>query len=74
MRLEASYKDPGFDENGVPELLANAEHTLRIFGTNFVKDMTITFTTEKLGNGDICHFLSSKGFPVRLISDSKLHT
>ncbi|CAH1118973.1 unnamed protein product [Phaedon cochleariae] len=46
IRLERAYKDPDFDETGVPLLLAHREHTLRLFGEGFTPSMVVTFTTR----------------------------
>lgn len=64
IRLEAAYKDPEFDEQGVPVLLANQEHTIRIFGDNFTPNMTITFTPDTGNYGDNCLILAARGFPI----------
>lgn len=64
IRLERAYKSPDFDENGVPVLLANQEHVIRLFGDAFVPDMTVTFTAEPGKYGDGCLLPISKGFNV----------
>nr|XP_023017466.1 metal transporter CNNM4 [Leptinotarsa decemlineata] len=46
IRLEKAHKDPDFDENGVPILMADAEHVIRIFGTGLTPSMVITFTAS----------------------------
>ncbi|RZB41011.1 metal transporter CNNM4, partial [Asbolus verrucosus] len=63
-RLEAHYKDAEYDEDGIPEVLAGAEHTIRIFGFGFVEDMVVTFTSEKGYHEDLCDFPAVKGFPI----------
>lgn len=64
IRLEAAYKEPDFDDNGVPVLLANQEHTIRLFGEGFTRDMLITFTRDTGSYNDPCTLPAVRGFAV----------
>nr|CAI5830517.1 unnamed protein product [Callosobruchus analis] len=59
LRLEHAYKDPDFDENGVPDVLAYKPHQIRLFGEGFTPSMLVTFTAGKdhclLPAGNIFH-------------------
>lgn len=58
LRLEYHYAGKGDDHDdfGVPNVLADVEHTIRLFGVNFDADMSITFTTKKGKAGGDCLF------------------
>ncbi|KAJ8960621.1 hypothetical protein NQ318_013913, partial [Aromia moschata] len=64
IRLEASSSGPDFDDEGVPELLANREHTIRLFGDNFTPNMTISFTTDSGSYNDHCDMIAVRGFHI----------
>ncbi|CAG9772312.1 unnamed protein product [Ceutorhynchus assimilis] len=64
LRLEVTPKDVDFDENGVPTVLADRTHTIRLFGEGFNEGMTVTFTTEKGLFGASCEYPVTKGFSV----------
>ncbi|KAH1005171.1 hypothetical protein HUJ04_006205 [Dendroctonus ponderosae] len=64
LRLEASPKEIEYDENGVPGVLADLQHTVRLFGEGFTEGMTVTFTTEKGTFGEMCYLPIAKGFPI----------
>ncbi|XP_044258236.1 unextended protein isoform X2 [Tribolium madens] len=65
LRLEVHEKEAEYDEDGVPEVLADTEHVIRIFGANFVKTMFITFTDRKTTSDRSCQFPKSpREFPV----------
>ncbi|XP_018571878.1 metal transporter CNNM4 [Anoplophora glabripennis] len=64
IRLEAAYKEPDFDDNGVPILLASQEHTIRLFGEGFTRDMMITFTTDTGNYSMHCALPAVRGFPI----------
>ncbi|KAJ8985325.1 hypothetical protein NQ317_008355 [Molorchus minor] len=72
IRLEAAATEPEFDENGVPDLLANSEHTIRLFGEGFTPNMTIAFTTERKNYSDHCEVITARGFHIE--SGSFLNT
>ncbi|KAL1512593.1 hypothetical protein ABEB36_002160 [Hypothenemus hampei] len=64
LRVESSDKEVEFGSNGVPGVLSDLEHTLRIFGEGFTENMTLTFTVDRLAFGDNCVLIVSKGFPI----------
>lgn len=66
LRLEASYKEAEYDDNGVPGVLADAEHTLRLFGEEFTERMTVTFTRLNGTFGQICVMPAVEGFSVSI--------
>ncbi|XP_056636356.1 unextended protein [Diorhabda sublineata] len=47
LRLEHAYKEPEFEEGGIPSLLSNHDHVFRIFGVGFTESTLITFTANK---------------------------
>ncbi|KAG5875811.1 hypothetical protein JTB14_017544 [Gonioctena quinquepunctata] len=67
IRLEHSYKDPDFDENGVPVLMADKDHIIRLFGFGFKPSMVISFTP----NSDSCEFPIRRMFNVDLTNFSE---
>ncbi|EEZ98477.1 unextended protein [Tribolium castaneum] len=65
LRLEVHEKEAEYDEDGIPEVLAEAEHTIRIFGINFAKSMVVTFTDRKSTPDRSCQFPKSpREFPL----------
>lgn len=60
-------KDPDFDENGVPDVLANHNQTLRLFGFGFNKDMLVTFTHEYGEYGGSCLLPATNIFSVSFL-------
>lgn len=67
IRIEASNKEIDLEENGVPSVLSETQHTFRIFGEGLTESMTITFTTEPGQFGDPCFLPVAKGFPVSIV-------
>ncbi|XP_049821348.1 unextended protein isoform X2 [Aethina tumida] len=63
LRLEKTYKDPSFVE-GVPEVLVQQEHVIRLIGTGFTPEMVVTFTQYSGSYGSPCELPAVKGFPV----------
>lgn len=65
LRLEIHEKEVEYDDDGVPEVLADTEHTIRIFGNGFTETMLITFTERQITSDRSCQFpKSSREFPV----------
>lgn len=65
IRIEISEK---FDiENGIPTLLANKDHVLRLFGEGFTQTTLITFTHKKTD----CLLPVGNMFPVSSLSKKK---
>ncbi|XP_028131005.1 unextended protein [Diabrotica virgifera virgifera] len=68
LRLEKAYKEPEFDEDGVPELLSNHDQVFRIFGENLTPRTLISFTAKAndcvIIVGDIFHIDNSTLSPT----------
>ncbi|XP_060526504.1 unextended protein [Cylas formicarius] len=64
LKLEKVEKEFEFDEWGVPVVLAEVEHVLRLFGEGLTEAMTITFTSEPGNYSENCFIPVAKGFSV----------
>lgn len=62
LRVEHSYKEVTLNPEGIPELLASTETTLRLFGTGLSENTIITFTANKSFYGGPCLFPASSPF------------
>ncbi|XP_023288042.1 metal transporter CNNM4 isoform X2 [Orussus abietinus] len=68
-RVETADRDPSFTDEGIPEILAQGNAVLRLFGTGITKDTIITFTDVAAKRGAICDKIKSAEFPVYAVSD-----
>lgn len=64
LRVEHADRDPSFSEDGIPELLAETEAVLRVFGTGLTEDTLITFTHKSSAFGGPCQFPVTQSFKV----------
>ena len=71
LRVENADRDPTYDDDGVPILLAHSRVMLRMFGTGFDNYTRITVTQTPGARGKHCEFPVSDGFPVEANSISE---
>jgi len=64
LRVETADRDPTFDDNGVPILLAHSRVVLRMFGVGFDNYTRITVTLIPGARGNRCEFPVADEFPV----------
>lgn len=64
LRVEHADREPSFSEDGIPELLAETESILRVFGTGLTEDTLITFTHRPSPHGGPCQFPVTQSFKV----------
>ncbi|XP_066246093.1 unextended protein [Euwallacea similis] len=64
LRIEESYKEIKLDDNGIPGVLSENVHTIRLFGEGFTENMIVTFTMENGEFGEMCFLPVSKGFTI----------
>ncbi|XP_018331048.1 metal transporter CNNM4 [Agrilus planipennis] len=64
LRFENGEKEPFFNEDGVPELLAGRKFTLRLFGYGLIEELLVVFTQEAGQYGGTCLFPITKPFPI----------
>jgi metal transporter CNNM len=69
--VETADRDPSYDTDGVPLLLANSQAVLRIFGTGFNNYTRIAVTQNPGTHGDHCEFPVPDDFPVEADSLSE---
>lgn len=67
LRVEHADRDPSFSDDGIPELLAETEAILRIFGNGLTEDTLITFTHQSGAYGGPCQFPVTQSFKVGAI-------
>lgn len=67
-RVESSDREPNHGEDNIPELLQGTMATLRLFGSGFSEQTTITFTEERNEFGGPCQM--TKTDPFHVIKDS----
>ncbi|XP_011303756.1 metal transporter CNNM4 [Fopius arisanus] len=65
LRVEHAIKEPFIAKNGMPEILAGGEATLRLFGTGLKNDTMIVFTDEKPQEDKSCTRIKSDEFQVQ---------
>lgn len=70
LRVETADRDPTYDDDGVPILLAHSRVVLRIFGTGFDNYTLITVTQNPDARGQPCEFPVADEFPVEANSIS----
>jgi metal transporter CNNM len=71
LRVETADRDPTYDDDGVPVLLAHSKAVLRMFGTGFNNNTLITVTESPGNRGDRCEFPVAEEFPVEADSLSE---
>lgn len=71
LRVETADRDPTYDVDGVPVLLAHSQAVLRIFGTGFNNYTRITVTHYPGTRGDHCEFPVEDDFPFEADSLSE---
>ncbi|XP_021935959.1 metal transporter CNNM4 isoform X3 [Zootermopsis nevadensis] len=64
LRVETADRDPTYDDDGVPELLAHSQAVLRLFGTGFNNHTLMTVTETPGDRGKRCEFPVADEFPV----------
>lgn len=67
-RVEQADKEPRHGDNDVPELQQGTNAVLRLFGSGFTEQTTITFTEERSEFGGPCQMAKTEAFHV--IKDS----
>lgn len=71
LRVETADRDPSYDDDGVPVLLAHTQAVLRLFGTGFNNGTLVTVTQSTGARGDHCEFPVADEFPVEADSLSE---
>ncbi|XP_015116244.1 metal transporter CNNM4 isoform X1 [Diachasma alloeum] len=65
LRVEHAVKEPFIAQDGMPEILAGGEATLRLFGSGLKNDTKIVFTDEKPQEDKSCTRIKSDEFQVQ---------
>ena len=71
LRVETADRDPTYDDDGVPILLAHSHMVLRLFGTGFDNYTLMTVTQNPGARGERCEFPVPDKFPVEANSISE---
>lgn len=71
LRVETADRDPSYDVDGVPVLLAYSQAVLRIFGTGFNNYTRLAVTQIPGARDDHCEFPVAEDFPVEADSLSE---
>ena len=65
-RLEDASSGTEIGDEGIPNILANSEFSLRLFGDNLNENVSISFTQHKEKYGTPCEHRSTGSFSVNI--------